>query len=491
MNKVFVITLLTLIGAACSDSEQISTKSTIEAIGESAPDSVAGSLEWHVASTRRIADEKSLYQKYRAASENAVYFADENIPLELGRNLEILGNVMSQMEDTARARQYYDRAAQCFRRASATRELYENEMHRSNAVTIDERIAIFQRLLADTAVTRSPALHATALKGAYLCTDSVPLLDSCLALLDREPSLHPAERPALLAMRAQESLAAGDLTDALSRVNRIKSETASQRPIAQHREFIHTVLAQIYNAAGMKDSSITELCKVIWWTDSAYREANLPAIYSRETRNMIDLAESNARLEKRTLMLWWAITVLTLLTLAGWGYFWAKRRQSHARQEIELLDSRMESLMQSQTAQAAVMEENHRLITDIETAISNHPAAASNSQLADDIRRILNLYGSREENRQGFLTVSRQIDPRFTTRLKADFPNLSEGQLRLAALIAAGVDSSQLATILNISSKSLYTSRYRLRAGLRLSKTDSLEEMLRGYASPSPAAQKK
>lgn len=482
MFKAIVILLVSLLSAACTqgtDSQEIQAAAPIESVA----DSIADPIERHRASTRRLRDEKSLYQKYRVASDNAAFFGSKNLPVEFGRNLEFIGDVMAQTGDTALARQYYDRAADCFRRASATRFIYEIEMHRSNVVTNGEQIDIFLRMLADTVVTSDPDLHAMALKGAYLATDSLPFLDSCLALLDRNPSIRADERPTLLAMRAAEALNAGDIHDALNRVSRVKAETDSLRPIAQHREYIHTIIAQIYAAAGMKDSSITELCKVIWWTDSAYREANLPAIYARETRHIIDLTENNARLEKRGIILWWAVSVLILMTLAAWILFWAKRRQAAARQEISLLDSRMEILMRSQTAQAAVMEENHNLIDEIENAIGKNSSSAAN--LATDLRRIISRYSSREENRQGFLSVSRQIDPRFTARLKADFPNLSEGQLRLAALIAAGVDSSQLASILNISSKSLYTSRYRLRTSLRLSKTDSLEALLRSYATPA------
>lgn len=490
MNKVYAIALLMMATVACSGPGR--TPAADANHTDTPADSAArtDSIEWYRARTARAAEEKSLYQKYLTASENAAFFSAEKMPLELGRNLNLLGDVMAQLDDTVRALRYYDQAAACFREASATEELYNVMMSRPGVMRLNERQELFMRLLADTAVINSPALHITALKGAYLATDSVALLDSCLALLDSDPSVMSVERPALLAMRAYESVTAGDLEDALRRIPRIKAETDSQNPIAQHREYIHVAIAYIYNAAGMKDSCINELQKVIWWTDSAYREANLPNIYSRETRRMIELTESNSRLEKRSIMLWWAISIIILLSLAAYGWLYARRRQARVRQEIAMLDSHMEHLRQLQTAQSAIMEENHRLMADLGEAVARHSAGTdTEGGLAKDIRRILSLYGSREDNRQGLLTVSRQIDPRFTSRLKADYPALSEGQLRLAALIAAGVDSSQLAAILNISSKSLYTSRYRLRASLGLSKNDSLEELLRSYITPPPTGQ--
>lgn len=476
LHYLFLIIFTISLTSGCTDKDTQSDRHTAHGT-----DSISNPIVLHRLRTDSLESEKSLYRKYCIASDNAAFFEKEHMPYDLGRNLEILGNVMAQLDDSTRALYYYDRAVESFREAGAMREIYENRLHRTNTMPHEEGMEVFRALLADSTVLADPRLHMQALKGAYLCSDSLPLLDSCLALADKSPSAAAGEHSTLLALRARESLIAGDIADALARIPHIKEVTAEERPIAQHREFIHVAIAQIYNAAGEKDSCIDQLCKVVWWTDSAYREANLPAIYSQETRRLIDLSEHTAKMEKRSMAIWWILSAIIFLSLATWLYIQAKRRQTRARHEIEMLDQRLEYLQRSQTAMQAVMEENKRLIADIEEVLPQGPTA-SDPALAISIRRILNLYTGREENRQGFLAMSREIDPRFSAKLKADFPALSEGQLRLAALIAAGVDSHQLATILNISSRSLYTSRYRLRTTLGLEKNDSLEELLRRYS---------
>lgn len=423
MIKICAILLLYVFAASCSSPVPGGRIDDLL----SCADSISDPLERHLALTRRLDNERSLYEKYRIASENIAFFTEKKMPLELGRNYEALGDAMAQLNDLPRALEYYERAASCFRDAASLRDLYKYEMHRTNALPSDEAALMFGRLLADTAVTNDSVLHAMALKGAYIATDSTAYLDSCLSLLDRSPSAACSDLPLLLALKADQMRASGSLHVALGMIPRIRNAMTVYPPIAPHREFIHAAVSEIYYDAGMKDSCISELSQVIWWTDSAYREAQFPEIYASETRKLIDMTEKNARLARRNVMLWWAVSAFALLSLCIWIYFHFKRRQALARQEIEMLDSRIEELLRSHTA--------------------------------DDV----------------------MIDPRFASRLKADFPDLSEGQLRLASLIAAGVDSSRLATLLSISSKSLYTGRYRLRAALGIAKADSLEDFLRRY----------
>lgn len=428
--------------------------------------------------------EKSLFRKYITASENVDFFAPRGMELEAGRNLDALGNVMAQLADTARALEYYDRAEQCIRKADARNLLYENMIHRTNVLPKSESEPVFRSLLADSFVKSIPELHFSALHGAYFCTDSLPLLDSCIALLDNHPSIKNRDLATLIASCAGEYITAGEPEEALKLIPRLRTEILRTSPIAQHREFIHTIMAQTYYGVGSKDSCINELLQVIWWTDSAYREANLPDIYANETRKLIEYAESKAALERRELALWLALA-MSVLAIAGLAaYFVVRRRNENARREIEELDNRLESVVHSHMAQTAVMDEYKGLVAEMRGVAERHLQADDDaSGMAREILSILNVHESHSGNREGFLTVSRKLDPQFSAKLKSDFPALSEGQLRLGALIAAGVDNRQLCSILNISSKSLYTARYRLRTQLGLSKSDSLEDLLRKYTN--------
>lgn len=164
----------------------------------------------------------------------------------------------------------------------------------------------------------------------------------------------------------------------------------------------------------------------------------------------------------------WVISVLILSLMILIIYFKAKRRKSRREFELRALDDKIENGKQVQLAQSAVMEECDHMIEEINAVLEAHSGQhQSDAGLVSEVRRVMQYYRSNEESRKGFLKVNRELDNRFTVRLKEDYPGMSESLLRLAALIAAGVDSSQLASILNISQKSVYTSRYRLRSQAR------------------------
>ena len=62
----------------------------------------------------------------------------------------------------------------------------------------------------------------------------------------------------------------------------------------------------------------------------------------------------------------------------------------------------------------------------------------------------------------------------FSVKLAEEFPNLTTSERRLATLLRLGFSSKYIATLMNISPKSVEISRYRLRQKLGLKKGDNL-----------------
>ena len=72
------------------------------------------------------------------------------------------------------------------------------------------------------------------------------------------------------------------------------------------------------------------------------------------------------------------------------------------------------------------------------------------------------------------------VDGDFAGRLVAAWPNLTSGQIRLASLIRAGLNSAEICNLLDISPDTLQMQRKRLRKRLHLTPGQSLEEKVMG-----------
>lgn len=86
-------------------------------------------------------------------------------------------------------------------------------------------------------------------------------------------------------------------------------------------------------------------------------------------------------------------------------------------------------------------------------------------------------------NWYAFKEAFEKIHPTFFQKLKNKYPNLSEHELRFCAFACSGLDSKQIAIILNIQIESIRKIRQRLRKKPGLNPTESLEELLREFSS--------
>ena len=87
------------------------------------------------------------------------------------------------------------------------------------------------------------------------------------------------------------------------------------------------------------------------------------------------------------------------------------------------------------------------------------------------------MYFSREMN--DFYAQSEILHKDFNMRLKEAFPNLTESERKLAILLRQGFSSKYIATLMNITPKSVEISRYRLRTKLGLRRSDNLVQFIK------------
>lgn len=85
----------------------------------------------------------------------------------------------------------------------------------------------------------------------------------------------------------------------------------------------------------------------------------------------------------------------------------------------------------------------------------------------------------RDVDSQYFYAQAESLHEDFNAKLSENFPNLTQQERRLATLLRLGFSSKYIATLMNITPKSVEISRYRLRQKLGLEKGDNLVNFIK------------
>lgn len=99
------------------------------------------------------------------------------------------------------------------------------------------------------------------------------------------------------------------------------------------------------------------------------------------------------------------------------------------------------------------------------------------AELSSAIKQRLSYEG--DVDSQYFYAQAESLHEDFYAKLSENFPNLTQQEKRLATLLRLGFSSKYIATLMNITSKSVEISRYRLRQKLGLEKGDNLVNFIK------------
>lgn len=84
-----------------------------------------------------------------------------------------------------------------------------------------------------------------------------------------------------------------------------------------------------------------------------------------------------------------------------------------------------------------------------------------------------------ENERKSFNKYIKKLNNSFYKNLELEYPGLSENEQKLCSLLRLKLTSKEIASILNISPKSVEVSRYRLRKKMNIKKNEKLSKMIR------------
>lgn len=181
------------------------------------------------------------------------------------------------------------------------------------------------------------------------------------------------------------------------------------------------------------------------------------------------------------------MSILILFCLLMWIYYKNRQnrllmRQYASEAEVAKLNLDLEKEKRNIAAMGLAMTERNNLIKDVmKIADHMHSEGSITSDAKNKISQMVKMSQVNQEEWDNFQIAYTRVHPHFITRLKAKYPNLSEGDMRLSLYICAGLTSKQIAQAMHLQPDSVKKNRQRLRQRMQIPSDVSLEEELRQF----------
>ncbi len=127
------------------------------------------------------------------------------------------------------------------------------------------------------------------------------------------------------------------------------------------------------------------------------------------------------------------------------------------------------------TASALQAIDREELLDEIKTELG---VLKGNSEMKDIGRLMKNIDHRTSKSWEEFQIRFMSVHEGFYVKLQKEFPNLSQNDHKLCALIKLNFSSKDMSRLMGISIESVHTTRYRLRKKLGLKRNDNLEDFI-------------
>ncbi|PWJ37969.1 tetratricopeptide repeat protein [Sediminitomix flava] len=148
-----------------------------------------------------------------------------------------------------------------------------------------------------------------------------------------------------------------------------------------------------------------------------------------------------------------------------------ERRKLEQEKAKEILEIKNKEL----TASTLQIIERDEMLVELKSKLKEHGKDTNSSKL-QKLAKSIDI--NRSNNWKEFEARFVEVNGDFYKTLNENFPNLTQGDQKICALIKLSFDSKEMSKLLGISTESVHTTRYRLRKKLGLNRKDNLEEFI-------------
>ncbi len=193
--------------------------------------------------------------------------------------------------------------------------------------------------------------------------------------------------------------------------------------------------------------------------------------------------------EERVLFLQRTILMISLvfIILIGVIYFnyvrskhKAEKQLIRKKQELEIQKANEIVELKNKELSASTLKliEKDEFISTLKEKLSKKSSDVD----IQEIKRVVHIMSAgNEDNWKEFEARFIQVNKNFYNNIKIKYPKLTQGDLKLCALIKLNFSSKDMARLMGISVESVHTTRYRLRKKLKLVRDENLTEFIAGF----------
>jgi len=421
-------------------------------------------------------------QMYRSLKNFEKFYLSISDPFMTATVSVDIGHIMRDVGNKKRSIAYYLKADSIFDRLGI--DTYHLKTSLNNATILFETgdtaasRKIIATLLKSNKSRADRDFYINVLVQAYhIMGDTTALLSAWKKIEERSLNLSTTQSTAL--DLSQHYLKTGDVEKAEYYCQRATDSFTPYTSISLKAEAFR-LMAELNRITDDKDSAINAYQHYVLLQDSIMSKRSAVEIGNIESR--WDIAQSEAEIENRHQIerLWTWIFVMLLMVAALIVAFLFMRRIQAAKLAIARYNLELEREQRSLVSSALVMEEKDNVLELVLADI--HKMVQEGRLKAEETRHLeqnVKMHLSSRQDWEHFRELFDKVHPMFHKRLKESYPELTEGDLRLATYIKVGMQGKQIARMLMLQPDTIRKNRQKLRRHLGLTSEASLEDFLR------------
>lgn len=416
------------------------------------------------------------------------------------RSCVSIGSIFQKLDESKEALRYFKKANDLFDQIGCDNCRIKNRINISNNLYIlgkkAEALKILKELEQESVVQQDTLFMVNVLISIFSVSDQQEI-NAAYKAYDLIKKMRYTNLYSLAEMTLASEMKSQEKNDSALIFYRMAWLSAQRNNDVYHKPNILKGMSETFFNLGQADSAYHYMNLANVYQDSLISHNKIMELSRMENRTMLEQYEADLRFVEESAAYQRNIAIMVgaaLILLIGLVCYilWLSRRKAKMSEQLKDVQNRelilqnkqhlleIESMSRELSSNTLIIAQKNAKLKELYEQIET---MAQSGNVDDKVSKELkNSFKSQiiaDEEWTYFVIKFEKIYPNFFTKLKQQFPNLSETELRLCAYIRIGMSAKEIAKILSVQPETVNTSRYRMRKKMKLTSGQSLEDLIR------------